>query len=115
MEASGELVLPAEDRLELLASLLADFLAATPSPQEDQSKRQRLCTILDEYQEAPHLLDAHLEGFVRPLIGRIRADIQSEDAVELVGSSQISRVTHILYAFTKIRGAKTIRTHPLAR
>eukprot|EP00041_Stephanoeca_diplocostata_P031627 m.989891 g.989891 ORF g.989891 m.989891 type:complete len:1244 (-) comp23999_c0_seq3:287-4018(-) len=72
-------------------------LRATDNPTISSEK---VSAILEKYQEAPNLLDAHLEQVVHPLIDLAR-DCQLTAELE-------TAVFHILYILTKVRGYKKI-------
>jgi hypothetical protein len=65
---------------------------------------------LDEYQEQPYLLDPHLETLLSPLIAAFRNQIKSPKAQ--LDTPRLERISHLIYFFTKVRGAKTIGQPP---
>lgn len=56
--------------------------------------------ILERYQEAPHLLDPHLESITNPLI-KVARDLGAPPARQ-------TAVFSIIYLLTKVRGYKTV-------
>lgn len=61
---------------------------------------EEMKTILDLYQEQPHLLDPHLEGILGQLINIIRSRSQDQEV--------LSQAFKYLWLVTKVRGYKTI-------
>ena len=61
---------------------------------------------LDEYQEQSNLLDPYLEQLAGPLIEVFRAHVR-QPAASLT-TRRFSRLSRLVYFFTKVRGAKTI-------
>lgn len=61
---------------------------------------------LDEYQEQPYLLDPHLELLLSPLIAAFRTHIKLPHPQ--LDTPRLQRISHLIYFFTKVRGAKTI-------
>ncbi len=61
---------------------------------------------LDEYQEQSYLLDPYLEELVQPVIAAFRARVRQHGAS--LTTPRIQRLAHLIYFFTKVRGAKTI-------
>lgn len=61
---------------------------------------------LDEYQEQSYLLDPYLEQLAKPLIDAFRAHVRRPGAS--LTSPRIKGLTHLIYFFAKVRGAKTI-------
>lgn len=58
---------------------------------------------LDLLQEQPQLLDSHIVDLVDRILQRIIADLEVTKI-----SSFVNDLYHVLYQFTKIRGAKVI-------
>ncbi|KAM0747300.1 ARM repeat-containing protein [Meredithblackwellia eburnea MCA 4105] len=72
----------------------------------NQDALNRLCSILDDYQEQSYLLDPHVEQLVNPVINALRDHVTQPDAD--LTTPRVKILARLLYFFTKVRGAKTI-------
>lgn len=114
----------AEEYLSLLSSLLSSTSSAsafssaraalvTPSiPADDVLTK--LVAILDEYQDHPHLLDPYLERIVSPPVESLQRHVRYAtnsyhgSTANLLTPEAVARLSKLVYAYTKVRGYKTI-------
>ena len=66
---------------------------------------QKVTQIVLRYQELPQLLDPHLEGWITPLAGVLRAEAHKGDDADMV---LVQRTAKALNALATVRGAKTV-------
>ena len=66
---------------------------------------KKLTQIVLRYQELPQLLDPHLEGWITPLAGVLRAEAHKGDDADMV---LVQRTAKALNALATVRGAKTV-------
>ena len=65
----------------------------------------KVTEIVLRYQELPQLLDPHLEGWITPLAGVLRAEAHKGDDADMV---LVQRTAKALNALATVRGAKTV-------
>ena len=65
----------------------------------------KLLQIVHSYQELPQLLDPHLEGWITPLAGVLRAEAHKGEDADMV---LVQRTAKVLNALATVRGAKTV-------
>ena len=82
------------------ANSLIDALPSLADPTALEGASERFSTILDRYQEKPHLLDSHLEGMVGKLI--------KSACTALPNSETCHQSFKYLARITKVRGHKYI-------
>ena len=77
---------------------------------EDEGIVERICTILDRYQEQPQLLDPHIESIVTPLAATLRSGcgIDVGGGAAPAEQGQIRRASRALYVLAKVRGFKVV-------
>ncbi|KAI8636410.1 tubulin folding cofactor D C terminal-domain-containing protein [Parasitella parasitica] len=81
-------------------------ITQTESNEKEAAKAlTRLSSILNSYQEQPHLLDPSLEVMIQPVMTRLREDIDRNSGVLSENTMILFR---FLYLLTKTRGFKTI-------
>ncbi|KAI9279580.1 armadillo-type protein [Sporodiniella umbellata] len=97
-----------EDREEFMKNLKI-LLQDGSTAQETSQALGCLGSILDLYQEQPHLLDPYLELIIQPVILMLRKDIDDwlQENQTLVSDRSIV-LFRFLYLLTKTRGYKTI-------
>ncbi|KAI8998338.1 tubulin folding cofactor D C terminal-domain-containing protein [Gaertneriomyces semiglobifer] len=99
--------------------ILEELLQTLNPPGNDKSNEiiaetttRKIGPILDKYQEQPHLLDAHLETLVVPIVTRLRDEILRVEWESVPNVDEYLRrfqpFFHYLYHLTKVRGYKTI-------
>lgn len=97
--------------------LVNDLCASVKNALQDHSDinasnaeaASKLLTILDEYQENPHLLDPHLQSLLEPIVDALKWGFlrylqdESQELLEAIQS-----VSRSVYGFSKVRGYKTV-------
>ncbi|GAA6037600.1 hypothetical protein JCM8097_006134 [Rhodosporidiobolus ruineniae] len=89
--------------------LLRPDYAAQPSPEEDREEDavlRELCSLLDAYQEQPHLLDPALEYILDPLLVRLRDQVRLPSPP--LAGKRLNRLARLIYFVTKVRGSKVV-------
>ncbi|KAF8917124.1 ARM repeat-containing protein [Mucidula mucida] len=105
------------DKLDEFLSYQSKFLSydlkLSPSADEDKEELvlfNKLCNILDSYQEQSFLLDPHLEGLVTPVVDSLKryaTSLASDPSIEC-SSTRVTRTALLMYQYVKCRGYKTI-------
>ncbi len=73
-----------------------------------------LISILDEYQDQSNLLDPYLERIVSPPVEALQRHVRSLahsqriESIDGLSSDAVIRLSKLVYAYTKVRGYKTI-------
>lgn len=114
----------AQEYLSLLSQLVPSHtttstLNPTSSPNKTKTQTQdevlgALTAILDEYQDQAHLLDPYLHRMVSPPVEALQRHVRALSGSNAVASSDIlpedsiARLSKLVYAYTKVRGYKTI-------
>ncbi|TKY90576.1 hypothetical protein EX895_000574 [Sporisorium graminicola] len=110
----------AEEYLSLLSLLVSPTTGTsatppTPSTSAIHSTTQdealsNLVTILDEYQDQSHLLDPYLEQIVSPPVESLQRHVRSvaQSQAQPLSADSVTRLSKLVYAYTKVRGYKTI-------
>ncbi|SNX81662.1 related to Tubulin-folding cofactor D [Melanopsichium pennsylvanicum] len=111
------------ERAQEYLSLLSQLVASNNTPISDSfipsvspnDVLGHLVAILDEYQDQSHLLDPYLEQIVSPPVEALQRHVRSlSHAPNIDGSSHrltpgsVSLLSKLIYAYTKVRGHKTI-------
>jgi hypothetical protein len=97
-EEEREVTFVAEkDEVDALVASFAELGNADPV--------QKVTQIVLRYQELPQLLDPHLEGWITPLAGVLRAEAHKGDDADMV---LVQRTAKALNALATVRGAKTV-------
>eukprot|EP00741_Cyanophora_paradoxa_P003051 tig00000663_g2963.t1 len=77
---------------------LLQLVGELPTSREE-STAEKICAILDKYQEQPQLLDPHLETILAGTMARVkRRDVPAD---------VLPRLFRVVYHITKVRGYKT--------
>ena len=76
------------DRKECVA-LINDMASPSHVPKEAEQAQdyQRLCRILDKYQEQAQLLDPHLDALMEPVMARVQSIVREREASTAAGHS----------------------------
>ncbi|CDS02232.1 hypothetical protein, partial [Sporisorium scitamineum] len=110
----------AQEYLSLLSSLVpptasTSAIVTDPSTSSTQSATQddilaKLVAILDEYQDQSNLLDPYLERIVSPPVESLQRHVRSvaHSQSEILSAGSVTRLSKLVYAYTKVRGYKTI-------
>ena len=101
---------PVDARLVTFVAVtdVVDALVATIAELErnaDPVAFQKVTQIVLRDQELPQLLDPHLEGWITPLAGVLRAEAHKGDDADMV---LVQRTAKALNALATVRGAKTV-------
>ncbi|KAJ1583910.1 hypothetical protein NDA11_001396 [Ustilago hordei] len=116
------------ERADEYISLLSQLVQAGTSPTSIASTSSRLdattktpdgvlgtlISILDEYQDQSNLLDPYLECIVSPPVKALQlhvhslANSQDADTCNQLPIEAVTRLSKLVYAYTKVRGYKTI-------
>ncbi|GAC95548.1 tubulin specific chaperone cofactor [Pseudozyma hubeiensis SY62] len=86
---------------------------STPSVTQDDVLA-KLIAILDEYQDQSNLLDPYLERIVLPPVESLQRHVRSNvsfnggEAQHRLTPEAVTRQSKLVYAYTKVRGYKTI-------
>ncbi|SPO20011.1 related to Tubulin-folding cofactor D [Ustilago trichophora] len=93
------------------SSSIASTSVTAISPEDALST---LISILDEYQDQSNLLDPYLERIVSPPVEALQRHVRSlalSDRINTsdhLSSDSVTRLSKLVYAYTKVRGYKTI-------
>ncbi len=114
----------AQEYLSLLSQLVPSHATTStldPTSSRDRTKTQTqdellgaLTAILDEYQDQAHLLDPYLHSIVSPPVEALQRHVRAlsgssaADSSDLLPAESIARLSKLVYAYTKVRGYKTI-------
>ncbi|GAK62322.1 TBCD protein [Moesziomyces antarcticus] len=114
----------AQEYLSLLSQLVPSHATTStldPTSSRDRTKTQTqdellgaLTAILDEYQDQAHLLDPYLHSIVSPPVEALQRHVRAlsgssaADSSDLPPAESIARLSKLVYAYTKVRGYKTI-------
>ncbi|CAL4133840.1 unnamed protein product, partial [Meganyctiphanes norvegica] len=85
---------------EQVRQMLVSIPTAVKLPITAEKAFEDLKTLLDEYQEQPHLMDPYLEDLLGLLVALTRDNTQTTEVT--------SQGFKYLWLFTKVRGYKTI-------
>ncbi|SPO20926.1 related to Tubulin-folding cofactor D [Ustilago trichophora] len=95
------------------SSAAAATISVTPIITPDEAL-STLISILDEYQDQSNLLDPYLERIVSPPVEALQRHVRSLVLSDYVNTSDnlssdsVTRLSKLVYAYTKVRGYKTI-------
>ncbi|KAJ9476833.1 Tubulin-specific chaperone D [Pseudozyma hubeiensis] len=94
------------------SDLMPSNLSTSSTTQDDVLAK--LVAILDEYQDQSNLLDPYLERIVLPPVESLQRHVRSHvsynsrETVHHLTAEAVTRQSKLVYAYTKVRGYKTI-------
>ncbi|SJX60387.1 related to Tubulin-folding cofactor D [Sporisorium reilianum f. sp. reilianum] len=111
----------AQEFLSLLSSLVPPTASTSTSASSSSTNSgdppisqddilTKLVTILDEYQDQSKLLDPYLERIVSPPVESLQRHVRSvtQSQPRTLSDDSVTRLSKLVYAYTKVRGYKTI-------
>ncbi|KAL1931108.1 hypothetical protein VTP01DRAFT_10245 [Rhizomucor pusillus] len=103
MDADPETGCVSQTRSHFEHAQEAENLVSRLTTNDAPSAFQRLCEILDMYQEQSHLLDPFLEKLIDPVVAELRERIRAQG-----NQLDVHILFQYMYMLTKTRGYKTI-------